>query len=104
MINLSRGGAFLSSEALYMALIDYPRSSVLIQSLVSEIERLSEQQNALRQKAAFIGLTAEEKRQSGERAAKIANLVKLLNEVSQTRGHSRGRRYEQEAQEAARYG
>jgi len=75
--------------------------SLRSQCLIAEIRKLSDQQNELLQKAAFVGMTREEAKESDGRATRIAELVKELEMVTPVVGLSPKSQHEHEAEEAA---
>jgi ElaB/YqjD/DUF883 family membrane-anchored ribosome-binding protein len=87
-----------------MSHIESQERALLIQRLTEEIRDLSEQQNALLQKAAFVKTRDDEAKTYRGRARRIAKLVKQLEGMNVGDGCSRGGHREQKAQETARHG
>ena len=87
-----------------MSAVDPRGTRLLSDCIMTEISRLSEQQNIAMQQAAFIGMTESEAKEYNERAGQIRELVEQLTMMYPRRMSTGGRQHGQEAQETTRYG
>ena len=81
-----------------------PPKTPLLQHVISQINKLSEQQNVAMRQAAFTGMTEEEAREYNKRAAQIRELVEKLTMMYPRSVLTGGERHGQETQKTAGHG
>jgi hypothetical protein len=87
-----------------MSAIESLKSPVLLEHLLSEINKLSEQQNVAMRQAALIGMTEEDAKEYNQRAAQLRELVEQLTMMYPRSVLSEGDHHGQENKETTRHG